>query len=130
MGVGGRCDHISLHTCMKLSKKELKLRIIIIINSQEVEAQRPGDKSGRHSETRGKDRREREQRTDGEEKRRDRREKRRGGETTDGRILQGSIYMRYFKSVKLIETEKRMWLPRTRVGSGARGTREQFNFAR
>lgn len=26
MGVGGRCDHISLHTCMKLSKKELKIK--------------------------------------------------------------------------------------------------------
>lgn len=52
--------------------------------------------------------------------RKDGREKRRGGEITDGKILQGSIYTRYFKSVKLIETEKRIWLPRTGVGYGAR----------
>ena len=47
-------------------------------------------------------------------------EERKGEEITGGKILQGSIYMRYFKSVNLIETEKRMWLPKTRVGYGAR----------
>lgn len=48
------------------------------------------------------------------------RNERKGGEITGGKTLQGSIYRRCFKSVKLIETEKRMWLPRTRVGYGAR----------
>lgn len=57
--------------------------------------------------------------TEGREEMEERNKRERRGDN-GGKTLQNSIYMRYFKSVKLIETEKRMWLPRTRVGYGAR----------